>query len=190
MRRYLSSLGKKINHISSTSALLSSLFLVEVLVCFAEVSKKAQDTHFSCTRNEPLNKTKKVYPNFFIELTFILLVCIPDKNVILFALYCHFSVCADLQGLYLHNLHWSSRNTWSVLCNMKTSTNFPFFFFFNTAEYFTFFHRNLYGGECCLTNIQFSLLSQFMYRTNLNRNCYLKETNLLFIQATLKLNTT
>lgn len=171
---FLSSLGKKINHIPSTSALFSSLFLVEVVVCFAEVSKKAQDTHFSCIGNEPLNKTKKVYLNFFMELTFMLLVCIPDKNVILFALYCHSSVCADLQGLYLHNIHWSSRNTWSGLCNKKTFTftNFPCFFFFNTAGYFTLFHRSLSGGEFCLTNIQFSLLSQLMHRINLNRNFY------------------
>lgn len=82
-------------------------------------------------RNKALNKTKKVYLHFFMELTFILLVCFLDKNVILFALYCHSSVCAGLQGLYLHNLHWSSRNTWSVLCNMKTITftNFPCIFF-------------------------------------------------------------
>lgn len=143
-------------------------------------------------RNKALNKTKKVYLHFFMELTFILLVCFLDKNVILFALYCHSSVCAGLQGLYLHNLHWSSRNTWSVLCNMKTITftNFPCIFFFNTAGYFTFLHRNLCGGEFCLTNIQFSLLSQFMHRINTNRIFYLKETNLLFMQATLKLNTT
>lgn len=70
-----------------------------------------------------------------------------------------------------------------------TFTNFPCIFL-NTAGYFTFFHRNLYGGEFCLTNIQFSLLCQFMHKINLNRIFYLKETNLLFIQATLKLNTT
>lgn len=42
--------------------------------------------------------------------------------------------------------------------------------------------------EFCLIDIQFSLLFQFMHRINLNRTVYLKETNLLFIQATLKVN--
>lgn len=42
--------------------------------------------------------------------------------------------------------------------------------------------------EFCLIDIQFSLLFQFMHRINLNRIVYLKETNLLFIQATLKVN--
>jgi len=42
----------------------------------------------------------------------------------------------------------------------------------------------------CFIDIQFSLLFQFVHRIKLNRIVYLKETYLLFIQATLKLNST
>lgn len=71
-----------------------------------------------------------------------------------------------------------------------------------TALLCVFCTANLTGGvsesfadifmvvEFCLIDIQFSLLCQFMYRIKLNRIVYLKETNLLFIQATLKMNST
>lgn len=42
--------------------------------------------------------------------------------------------------------------------------------------------------EFFLIDIQFRLLFQFMHRIKLNRIVSLKETNLPFFQATLKLN--
>lgn len=73
---FLSSLGKKINHFLSTSALLSSLFLVAITLCFAWVSKKALYTCFSWYKKETIKQQQQqqnVYLHSCEELTFIFL---------------------------------------------------------------------------------------------------------------------
>lgn len=117
-----------------------------------------------------MNKTKEVYLNFFIELTFILLSafwirmlsCLLSIVILLFVQVFKGCICiiyTEVAGIL--DLFCA---TWKHL-HLQTFH----VFFSNTVGYFTFFHRNLYRGEFCLTNIQFILLSQFMHRINLNR---------------------